>query len=299
VLSASGGLRRAPRAVREWMRRVIAGLARLLGIGHVIVLDYPPTARTEPARRTGGRLYELISSNEDVYRASLSTVASYAADLARIPQVADDERTPAWRNEFLPGLDGAAIYGFLRSRRPSLYLEVGSGNSTRFARAAISDGQLPTRIVSIDPHPRAEVDALCDEVVRSPLETASEAVVERLGEGDVLFFDGSHRVFTGSDVAVFFIDLLPRIKPGVLVGVHDVYLPDDYPADVWSRFYSEQYLLAALLLGGSARLRPVLAADYVSRRPHLASELDAVWQRRELRGIETHGVAFWLETAAA
>jgi hypothetical protein len=274
---------------------VIVAIAGRLGIGHFVVLDYPATARQGGETRAAGRLLEIVASHEDAYRETLRTIAAYEEDLARIPRDSTDPRRPAWVNEFLPGLDGASIYGFLRSRGPTTYMEVGSGNSTRFARAAIDDRGLSTRIVSIDPHPRAEVDALCDEVVRAPLETAPGSLLGRLCEGDVLFFDGSHRVFTGSDVTVFFLDLLPELPAGVLVGVHDVYLPNDYPDDIWDRHYSEQYVLAALLLGQPTWLRPVLAADYVSRRPDLAGELDGLWSRPELYGIETHGVGFWLE----
>ena len=63
-------------------------------------------------------------------------------------------------NGWLPGLDSAALYAFLARTDPALYLEVGSGNSTKFARRAITDHGLRTRLVSIDPQPRAEIDAL-------------------------------------------------------------------------------------------------------------------------------------------
>ncbi len=277
------------------MKHAVVAALRAVRLGYFISLDYPPTARDAAEVRTQGRLHDIVAASEESYRATMRMLAAYTEDLARIPVRTRDDRTPAWGNEFIPGLDGASIYGFLRAREPALYMEIGSGNSTKFARAAIVDGRLPTRIVSVDPHPRAEVDALCDEVVRSPLELAPPTLVDRLTAGDVLFFDGSHRAFTGSDVTVFFLDLLPRIATGVLVGVHDVYLPNDYPDEIRSRHYSEQYLLAALLLPGPGWLRPVLAADYVSRRPELAAELDSLWERNELRGIPTQGGAFWFE----
>jgi hypothetical protein len=79
---------------------------------------------------------------------------------------AGDSLEPSWVNGWLPGLDGAAIYSFLRERRPSLYLEIGSGNSTLFAARARRDGDLPTAIVSIDPQPREDIDGMCDEIYR-------------------------------------------------------------------------------------------------------------------------------------
>ena len=142
-----------------------------------------------------------------------------------------------------------AIYSFLRSRRPATYLEIGSGNSTKFAARARQDGRLDTKIVSIDPSPRAEVDALCDEVIRSPFELADLSVLDRLVPGDIVFFDGSHRVFMNSDVAAFFLDAVPRLPAGVLIGVHDIYLPDDY----------EPARCRALLLG-AVHASPLLPA---------------------------------------
>ena len=103
-----------------------------------------------------------------------------------------------------------------------------------------------------------------------------------MGSGDVLFLDGSHRAFTGSDATVFFCDVLPRIAAGVLVGIHDIFLPDDYPEPFIERHYSEQYLLAALLIGRPEWMELVLAADYVSKRPGLAGELGPLWAKPEL-----------------
>src|SRR5436190_1013708 len=184
-----------------------------------------------------------------------------------------------------------------RRSRLGHYVVLDYPPTNRFARRAIEDAGLRTRIVSIDPSPRNEIDDLCDEVVRQPLELADRTHFAQLRAGDVIFLDGSHRVFTGSDATVFFLDLLPELPPGVLVGVHDVYLPDDYPEEIADRHYSEQYLLAAYVLAEPSWLRPVLPAAYVSERPELAGQLDSLWGRPRLRGIETHGVAFWFEIA--
>jgi hypothetical protein len=266
------------------------------GLGSYVVLDYPTSALDAPRVRRDGALHALVAAAESDYRRTLRTIAAYEHDLRRIPVADPGPLAPAWRNGFLPGLDSAAIYSFIRSRDPATYLEVGSGSSTRFARQAIADGELRTRIVSIDPSPRSEVDALCDVIVRRPLELADPAAFAQLEAGDVVFVDGSHRVFTGSDATIFFLDLLPTISPGVLIGIHDVYLPDDYPREVAERHYSEQYVLAALLLGRPAWLRLVLAADYVSKRAALARELEPLWRHPELDAVERHGVALWLES---
>jgi hypothetical protein len=265
-----------------------------------IALDYPPSAHSAPrygyGRPPHPRLLALISRHNATFARRLRSFLEYLEPLKAIEPRPADPLEPAWINDFLPGLDGVAIYSFLRERRPARYLEIGSGNSTKFVARARRDGALSTHIRSIDPHPRAEVDALCDEVVREPLETADLACFGDLRAGDVLFMDGSHRAFTNSDATVFFLDVLPALAPGVLVGIHDIYLPYDYPPDWSGRYYSEQYLLAAHLLAGGSLTEPVLASRYVSAQPKLASLLEPLWSDPNLAEVERHGGAFWLQT---
>jgi hypothetical protein len=277
----------------------IRALGRAAG-GHYVNLDYPPTVENAPryghGRPSNPTLDRLIGSQAPGYGRVLETIAGYADELARIEVTASDPREPSWINGMISGLDGASFYGLLRDRQPSLYLEIGSGNSTKFVARARREGDLDTRIVSIDPHPRAEVDDLCDEVIRKPLEAADLAAFTKLKAGDILFFDGSHRVFMNSDVTVFFLDILPALPAGVLVGIHDIYLPDDYPADIAERYYSEQYMLAAYLLGG-ADVEIVLPAWWASNDPKLRGKLDGLWSRPGLGQVDRHGVSFWFATA--
>jgi hypothetical protein len=282
--------------------RVAGASARALGRaagGFYVNLDYPPTVENRPryghGRPPSRPLDRLIRAQEASYAQTLEAIGRYADDLARIEVSSADPREPSWVNGMISGLDGAAFYALMRDRRPSRYLEIGSGNSTKFVARARREGGLSTEIVSIDPRPRAEIDALCDEVVRRPLEAVDLSLFERLEAGDLLFFDGSHRVFMNSDVSVFFLDVLPSLPAGVLVGIHDVYLPDDYPAEIAERFYSEQYMLAAYLLGG-AEVEIVLPAWLLSTDPRFRGAIDALWARPGLEPVERHGVAFWLVT---
>jgi hypothetical protein len=264
-----------------------------------IALDYPPSASCGPryghGRPPHPRLLELFRRCDATFERCLRSFLRYADELRRIEVQSADPLEPSWINDFLPGLDGVAIYGFLRKRDPARYFEIGSGNSTRFAARARRDGALKTRIRSIDPHPRAEVDALCDEIVREPLESVDVTVFGELRAGDVLFMDGSHRTFTNSDATVFFLDVIPSLAPGVLVGIHDIYLPYDYPPDWTGRYYSEQYLLAAHLLAEGPLSELVLASTYVSAEQRLASLLEPLWAGPQLQNVERHGGAFWLQ----
>ncbi|HEV7517602.1 MAG TPA: class I SAM-dependent methyltransferase, partial [Thermoanaerobaculia bacterium] len=144
-------------------------------------------------------LWQRIDVGRTGYAALLDGIASLAPSLNALAAVTTEPAEPRWDNPFFPPLDGIVLYGLLALRRPRLYIEIGSGDSTRFARRAVRDFALPTRIVSIDPEPRAEIDALCDEVVRSHLEDADLGLFADLRRGDVVFHDGSHRVFQNSD----------------------------------------------------------------------------------------------------
>lgn len=275
----------------------LARLAGRLTNGVLLVLlDYPPALADTPrygyGRPSNTALQELIGSRMETYEQTLAMFMEFSEDLARIEVDAKDPLEPSWMNKYLPGLDTAAIYCFVRERRPELYLEIGSGNSTLVANRARRDGGLVTKIISIDPAPRVEIDRVCDELLRDSLEAADLSVFRRLRRGDVLFFDGSHRVFMNSDVTAFFLDLLPALPGGVLVGIHDIYLPDDYPPDIAWRYWSEQYLLAAYLLG-NRDVEIVLPATYATRAPRLKGALDGLWSRPQLKMVERYGAAFW------
>ena len=201
---------------------------------------------------------------------------------------------PYWRNDYLGGLDPVTLYAFLSLNNPRVYLEIGSGNSTKFARKAIEDQHLQTRILSIDPHPRAEIDRLCDAVRRERLEETDLSIFNTLASGDILFVDGSHRVLMNSDVTVVFLEILPRLRPGVLVYIDDIYLPLDYPPEWIARNYSEQYLLAVLLLAGATRYEIVLPCGFVSDDAELMKILDPLWNDGPLAEAAGSGNGFWL-----
>jgi hypothetical protein len=91
-------------------------------------------------------------------------------------------------------------------------------------------------------------------------------------------FDGSHRCFQNSDVTVMFLEILPRLKAGVLVFIHDMFLPYDYRPEWSMRWYSEQYLLAVLLLNDAQRRYEILyPAWFVDMDPELRARAERFW----------------------
>ena len=281
--------------------RFLRGLGRHIDLTnrgrHAIYLDYPvdPRPRYGWGRPRHEGLEALLAARRDAYREVLRSLESVGAGLGRVPLVASNGRDPSWDNAYMAGLDAATLYCFPKLFAPRRYLEVGSGNSTRFARRAVEDFGLTMKITSIDPEPRSEVDVICDEVVRTGLEEAPLELFEALERNDILMLDGSHRCFQNSDVTVAFLDVLPRLAPGVLVFIHDIFLPDDYP-DIWrSRFYSEQYLLAVLLAADAGRRYEVLfPGHFCETDTVLGAETLRVWRAIAPPGTESQSSCFWL-----
>jgi hypothetical protein len=203
-----------------------------------------------------------------------------------------DPLQPAWANPWFSGLDLAALYMFVARYRPSRCVEIGSGWTTKVARRASRDSGSPLHITSIDPQPRSEIDRLCDVSVRQAAEDVTLDLFTGLDAGDILFVDSSHRAFTNSDCVFFFLEVLPAVKAGVLIHIHDVFLPYDYPPEWSDRFYSEQYLLAAWLLAGGGGVRVELPNMFVSGDTDLSAELQPLW-RGELESVQRHGGSFW------
>ena len=165
--------------------------------------------------------------------------------------------------DWFPRLDAAAAYAILRAHKPRRIVEIGSGHSTRFLARAVADGGLGTAITCIDPAPRAAIALPRRPAPAEPaLRGAAGALRRRSRPGDVLFVDSSHLAMPGTDVDRIVLDLLPRLPPGVLVHIHDVFLPDPYPPEWAWRGYNEQLLVGALLQGGAFEL--VFASRYVA-----------------------------------
>jgi hypothetical protein len=241
-------------------------------------------------------LYEIINAKRDLYKSILEEALGYRNSFLSISKNGqeNDPNKPVYNNGFLPGLDIVGIYTILSRFRPETYIEVGSGNSTKVAYKAITENKLGTKIVSIDPMPRAEIDQIADTVIRKPFEETDFEFIFSLKENDVLFIDNSHRILPNSDSMVFYMEVLPRLAKGVIVHIHDIYLPYDYPQFMCDRFYSEQYGLAMFLLANSEKYRPLLPNYFISEDRELSSILDPLWNDPALKNVEKHGGSFWL-----
>ncbi len=198
-------------------------------------------------------------------------------------------------NDQFSWLDPRALYVILRHLRPRRIIEVGSGFSSLLI-ADVAQRYLPgSRFCCIEPYPRAfllrGVPGI-HELLVERAENLPAQIFEGLGAGDVLFIDSSHVAKTGSDVNFLFFDVLPRLAPGVLIHVHDIFLPLEYPK-VWvideNRSWNEQYVLQALLMY-STRFEVLFGSAYAAAV--LGEEVIAALNRPDGHGMS--GGSFWL-----
>jgi predicted O-methyltransferase YrrM len=206
-----------------------------------------------------------------------------------------------FNNPQFGGTDALALYCMVRHFRPRLILEVGSGFSSRVsAQAALANGD--TQLVCIDPYDdgttrhqelRRGFPGLT-EFIAEKVEDLPVDFFGRLGAGDFLFIDSSHVSRIGGDVNYLFLEVLPRLKPGVIVHVHDIFLPFEYPED-WvvgmGRSFNEQYLLQALLTH-NPRFELLLCNHYLGKKHR--SDLQATFPNSPWWG----GGSFWMRRKA-
>ncbi len=242
-------------------------------------------------------LNKQVEANREKYKELLSKALLYKDKIWEIRELKDetDPLKPGWNNGYLPGLDIIGIYAMLSIFKPKRYIEIGSGNSTKVAYKAKKEQGLATEIISIDPHPRAEIDALADKTIRLPFEDADFDIISQLDENDILFVDNSHRILPNSDAMVFYMEVLPRLKKGVIVHIHDVYIPYDYPQFFCDRFYSEQYGLAMYMLANPLKYQTLLPNYFIHEDPELAALISPIWNHPNLKNVEQHGGSFWIQ----
>jgi len=203
-------------------------------------------------------LQKVLSRHNQSFLGALDRYASFAGSYSNISAAKINEVDPFWDNHWFPMLDGIALYAETAIRRPDIFFEIGSGNSTKFVARAIRDHHLQTKIISVDPEPRAEISQICDFTHRCRFEEFDLSKLLELRDQNVfLFMDGSHYSFPNSDVNLFFLELLPQLPGHWLLGIHDVIWPYDY-LNLDMRFFNEQYVLAPYLIADA--IEPQFAA---------------------------------------
>lgn len=207
-----------------------------------------------------------------------------------------DPHTYAIENPSYGHLDAAVLYAMIRALKPGRVIELGSGHSTLVTAAAgrrnAAEGA-PLALEVYDPYAAVVTDDLpgLERLDRTPAQQLPPETFARLGDGDVLFVDTTHTVKIGSDVNFVVLDVLPRLAPGVVVHLHDIFLPYEYPrawVEDFALYWAEQYLVQAFLCLNPAFEALVSVAALTKER---RAELDA----RVPAGVpRSGGSAFWI-----
>lgn len=258
----------------------------------------------------GSRQSALVGIEIDTERCLALAERALSPYLAEFRETFPIERRPGQETGFwlingtYMAVDAHLYYSLVRHFRPRRVAEVGAGRSTLVAAEACrrNNYEVPatSELLCIEPYPTAIVPeglSSVATVIASPVEQVDLGFFERLGANDMLFIDSSHALREGGDVQFLYCEVLPRLKPGVLVHVHDVSLPKPYPAIYfdYGYFWNEQYVLQAFLTNNlraevlwpgnylmcrsPERMNAVFPEIAVMRRHFPSSEPSAFWFR--------------------
>lgn len=226
----------------------------------------------------------------------LESLRPYVASIGYPVEACDEPERYFYNNGQFPMLDAEFLFCALCRFRPRKVVEVGSGFSSLVmadVNRRVFGGRM--ELTCIEPYPRDFLVAGVEGITRllpSRLQECDPGLFARLEAGDLLFIDSSHVSKAGSDVNFLFFELLPLLKPGVYVHLHDIFLPDEYPKP-WvleeQRSWTEQYLLHAFLMF-NRDWRVVWMAHYMgSRHPQAVA---SVFPRFPALGA---GGSFWMQ----
>ena len=278
-----------PLSLRGRWRRLALGLPTVLGLaprGWFIPHRYAPLLPPPGAQPPYPAIEQLFERHAATFAAMLDAVDAHAGD---DPAGGIEGLKSLLGHSWFPSLDAAVAYALVRERKPRRIVEVGSGHSTRIlARAECGVGE----ILAIDPMPRTDIVGLPGvRIVSSTLQAAPADVFDGLKAGDVLFIDSSHILMPGSDVDILLNRVLPRLPAGVLVHIHDIFLPFDYPT-IWGwRNYNEQQGVVPLLATGA--YRPLFSSVWATRR--MTERLAASVVARLPQPADAMPTSLWLE----
>ncbi len=206
-------------------------------------------------------------------------------------------------NGYFGAGDADVYYSLIRSLKPKRIVEIGSGHSSRLAALALTkntqDGQ-PGTLTCVEPYRHPEwLESLGARLIKTPVEKVDPRLFTELVAGDILFIDSSHMVRPQGDVLFEVFSILPLLAPGVLVHIHDIFSPQDYPEE-WlvnrMHFWNEQYLVEAFLMFNNA-FEVVCGVQYLLAQdaPRLEAALPLLAERRSDIGT----TSLWLRRTSA
>ena len=217
----------------------------------------PNVSELKERRWPAGRLNAPVDLRFPAQLKFLQQLESEYGQEWNFPEHPTSDSAYHYNNGFFESVDAELAYSFVRRFKPSRIIEVGGGFSTRLLtqalRANFEEDGVRAGLTTIDPGlPSAQhrASSVSTQVIPRPVQEIDLHLFSSLDEGDILFLDSSHVVRVGGDVVYEYLEILPRLRRGVLIHAHDIFLPHDYPMP-WVvenlSFWNEQYLLLAFL----------------------------------------------------
>ncbi len=284
-------LRRLKEAIRILLYGTGGGTGASRGIRKAFVDGhfYSPVVDPGELQRDEERIWPAVSEapgidfNETSQRHWLTEILPRHLPYYDYPEELPENSTDDifyTRNSQFSWLDSRILFALLREFRPQRMIEIGSGFSSLLAADAnrrFLDGRMD--LTCIEPFPRPFLRESVPGISRLIEQRVQDVPLEMfdvLEAGDVLFIDSSHVAKTGSDVNFIYFRILPRLRAGVMIHIHDIFLPNDYPQRWVIEFgihWNEQYLVQALLMH-SRQFEVIFGSAYaLERLPNLVNQV--------------------------
>lgn len=304
------------KVLRTIYRRLHAALfatLRRLGWNVARTADFysplPVLSEVAASRKSWDRPSELVGVDYDLEAMKSlleALVETHGGEFGKLPP--HGEIRALGYGPGFPVIDALTTYLMVRDLRPARYVEIGSGLSTYYAwLAAAANGRdgRGCEMTCVDPFPTGRLNELREPAVHavvSKVEAADLGLFEALEAGDVLFIDSTHVLKLGGDVAFLFLEVLPRLRPGVVVHVHDIHFPYNtpYPAEQyifrakWPLYRTEAMVLQAFL-SFNREFELLLSAPMIRHfdEPFLERTIPG-YRPVEVEDYDTHFGSIWL-----
>lgn len=234
---------------------------------------------------------------------SLLAQFHYNEKILKFPQNQQREDEYFFNNNMYTCGDSEYLYNIIKHFKPKIFIEIGSGFSTLMASNAITDNKLEDpdykcKHICIEPYERSWIEKLDIELIKEKVEEVDPSIFQKLEANDILFIDSSHIIRPQGDVLCEYLDILPTLKSGVIVHIHDIFSPKDYP-DSWvyeeHLLWNEQYLLEAFLAFNS-EFRIIGALNYLAHnhKEAFAAKCPLFAAQKGYEKNKSEPRAFWL-----
>jgi hypothetical protein len=204
-----------------------------------------------------------------------------------------------YQNSNFESGDSEFYYSLIRKLKPSKIIEIGSGNSTKVALHALNKNKIEFSkeftLTCIEPYEAPWINEVKEiNLIRKKVECVDIEIFSQLSENDILFIDSSHIIRPQGDVVFEILSILPLVKKGVYIHIHDIFTPYDYCYNWlvnYRLFWNEQYILEAYLLD-NPNIEIIASLNYLSH-DHAEVLSEAFPNYKQRKGCDLG--SFWIK----